>query len=126
MEKQISVLVLEPGKLLSDLIMISLKRGGMNPILCTDPSRVRGLLIEHIPDILLVDTLLPGINGLDLVSELNAESFLSRTKVFILSSLGYPEIVQKAARIGAADFLVKPLDTDLLISRIIRSQAKQR
>ena len=82
-------------------------------------------MIEHIPDILLVDTLLPGINGLDLVSDLNAESFLSRTKVFILSSLGYPEIVQKAARIGAADFLVKPLDTDLLISRIIRSQAKQ-
>lgn len=123
-EKQITVLVLEPGKLLSDLIMLALKRSGMNPVLCSDPSMVRQQLIQHIPDIFLVDTLLPGINGLDLVSELKAESFLSRTKVFILSSLGYPEIVQKAARIGAADFLVKPLDTDLLISRIIRSMSK--
>ncbi|MEI6290065.1 MAG: response regulator [Chloroflexota bacterium] len=124
MEKQIKVLIIEPSRLLSDLILLALTRSGMTPILCTDTSMVRPLLIEHIPDILLVDTLLPGINGLDLVSELNAESYLSRTKVFILSSLGYPEIVQKAARIGAADFLVKPLDTDLLVARILRSMTK--
>jgi two-component system response regulator (stage 0 sporulation protein A) len=71
-----------------------------------------------MPDVLLIDTYLPGQNGLDLIGQLNSEVLLKRTKVFFLSSLGFPEVVQKAAQIGASGFLVKPLDPDLLVTRI--------
>jgi DNA-binding NarL/FixJ family response regulator len=90
----------------------------MNPIVCNDPAKLRQQLIEFMPDVLLIDTYLPGHNGLDLIAELNSEILLKRTRVFFLSSLGFPEIVQKAAQMGASGFLVKPLNPDLLVSRI--------
>jgi DNA-binding response OmpR family regulator len=119
-QKNLSVLVLEPNALQCDLIKLALTRNAMLPIICENAGVVRQMLTEHRPDLLLVDTHLPGQNGLDLVAELQAEAFLKQTKVFIISSLGYPEIVQKAVKIGASDFLVKPLDTDLLVARIQR------
>ncbi len=93
----------------------------MNPIVCIQPSAFRGQLIQHVPDVLLIDTYLPGQNGFDLIAELNSEVILKRTKVFFLSSLGFPEIVQKAALMGASGFLVKPLNPDLLVTRILKS-----
>lgn len=115
----LSVLILEPNTLLCDLIKMTLLRSQMNPIVCHQPAELRQQLVQHVPDVLLIDTYLPGQNGLDLISELNSEILLKRTKVFFISSLGFPEIVQKAARIGASGFLVKPLNPDLLVRRIL-------
>jgi DNA-binding response OmpR family regulator len=114
----LSVLILEPNPLLCDLIKMTLVRSRMNPIVCTQPSALRQQLVQHIPDVLLIDTYLPGQNGFDLINELNSDVLLKRTKIFFLSSLGFPEIVQKAAQMGASGFLVKPLNTDLLVSHI--------
>ncbi|NOH01727.1 MAG: response regulator [Chloroflexi bacterium] len=114
----LSVLIVEPNVLQCDLIKMALLRSRMKPIVCDQPSNLRQQLLEHVPDVLLIDTYLPGRNGLDLIGELNSEVLLKRTKVFFLSSLGFPEIVQKAAQIGASGFLVKPLDPDLLVTRI--------
>ena len=119
--ESLSILVLEPNALQCDLIKLALLRHKMNPIVCNDPEKLRQQLVQHVPDVLLVDTYLPGLNGLDLVGQLNSEVLLNRTKVFFLSSLAFPEIIQKAAKIGASGFLVKPLDPDLLISRIQKS-----
>jgi CheY-like chemotaxis protein len=113
-----SVLVLEPNALQCDLIKAVLSRCLMNPIICPGPEQLRELLGEHLPDVLLIDTYLPGQNGLDLIGQLQAEACLPHTKVLFLSSLGYPEIVQKAARLGASGFLIKPLNPDLLVTRI--------
>jgi len=118
--KKLSVLILEPNVLQCDIIKLALQRHSMQASVCDHPDGIREQLAQHLPDLLLVDTHLPGQNGLDLVSELQADGFLKKTKVFFISSLGYPEIVQKAVKIGASDFLVKPLDTDLLVKRISR------
>lgn len=115
----LSVLILEPNALLCDLIKMTLLRSQMNPIVCNQPSALREQLIQRLPDVLLIDTYLPGQNGLDLIRELNSEVLLKRTKVFFISSLGFPEIVQKAAQMGASGFLVKPLNPDLLVKRIL-------
>src|SRR5512133_3048881 len=115
----LSVLILEPNALLCDLIKMALLRSQMNPMICMQPSALRQQLVQHLPDVLLIDTYLPGQNGLDLINELNSEVLLKRTKVIFISSLGFPEIVQKAAQIGASGFLVKPLNPDLLVKRIV-------
>lgn len=114
----LSVLILIPNPLQCDLVRMALLRSRMNPIVCQQPSALRQHLVQHVPDVLLIDTYLPGQNGLDLINELNSEVLLKRTKVIFVSSLGFPEIVQKAAKAGASSFLVKPLDPDLLVKRI--------
>jgi len=114
-----SVLILEPNILQRDLIRVTLMRNQMNPIICKQPEALRQQLIECLPDVLLIDTYLPGQNGLDLIDQLNSEMLLQRTKIFFLSAMGYPEIVQKAARVGASGFLVKPLNPELMVDRIL-------
>lgn len=114
----LSVLIIEPNLLQSDLLKLVLTRSGMKPIVCEQPAALRQHLVQYMPDVLLIDTHLPGHNGLDLIGQLNSGVLLKRTKVFFLSSLGFPEVVQKAAQIGASGFLVKPLDPDLLVTRI--------
>ena len=114
----LSVLVLEPNALQCDLIKLALIRHKMNPIICDRPLSLREKLVQHLPDVLLVDTHLPGQNGLDLIQQLNSEVLLNRTKVFFFSFLAFPEIVQKAAKMGASGFLVKPLNPDMLVTRI--------
>jgi len=113
------VLILEPNMLQSDMIKVALTRNRMNPIVCKEPAFLRQQLLEHKPDVLLIDTYLPGQNGLDLISQLTMEGLLRRTRVFFISSMGYPEIVQKAVKLGVSGFLVKPLNPDLLVNRIL-------
>ena len=113
-----SVLILEPNALLCDLIKMTLLRSQMNPIVCNQPSALREQLVQRLPDVLLIDTYLPGQNGFDLIRELNSEVLLNRTKFFFISALGFPEIVQKAAKMGASGFFVKPLNPDVLVSRL--------
>jgi DNA-binding response OmpR family regulator len=117
----LSVLVVEPNALQCDLIKLALIRHSMNPIICNQPAALRQQLIQYLPDVLLVDTYLPGQNGLDLIDQLNSEVLLKRTKVFFISSMAFPEIVQKAAKMGASGFLVKPLNPDLMAARILGS-----
>ena len=119
--EMLSVLVLEPNILQCDLIKLALIRHSITPIICNQPANLRQQLVQHLPDVLLIDTYLPGLNGLDLISQLNSEVLLKRTKVFFISSLAFPEIVQKAAKMGASGFLVKPLNPDLLVTRILSS-----
>src|SRR5512138_3215382 len=91
-----SVLVLEPNPLQCDLIRLALTRSRINPIICNQPDSLRQELLQHMPDVLLIDTNLPGQNGLELIGRLKSEVLLKRTKVFFISSMGFPEIVQKA------------------------------
>jgi DNA-binding NtrC family response regulator len=114
------VLILEPNVLQCDLLRVALTRNGMKPITCNEPGTLRGQLLEHRPDVLLIDTYLPGQNGLELISQLTLEGLLEQTRVFFISSMGYPEIVQKAVKLGASGFLVKPLNPDMLVTRILK------
>jgi len=117
----LSVLVLEPNALQCDLIKLALIRHRMNPVICDQPSSLRQKLVQHLPDVLLVDTHLPGLNGLELIGQLNSEVLLNRTKVFFISSFAFPEVVARAAKMGASGFLAKPLNLDLLAARIQNS-----
>jgi len=119
-----SVLILEPNALQCDLIKLALTRHRLTPIVCQHPDDLRQRLSESLPDVLLVDTHLRGQNGLDLVGELCSDVLLNRTKIFFISSLAFPEIIQKAAKLGASGFLVKPLNVDLLVARILSSLGK--
>jgi len=59
-----SILILEPNAMQCDLLKLALTRHSMNPIVCAEPSSLREKLSQHAPDVLLVDTHLPGVNGL--------------------------------------------------------------
>jgi len=76
------------------------------------------LVLEHAPDVLLLDLKLPGLDGLGVLSELRAH--MSRTRVLVLTSAAGPASPALALQAGAVGFLYKDVDPDALV-RAIRS-----
>jgi two-component system, LuxR family, response regulator FixJ len=114
----VPVVIFEPDILQRDLIAIVLKRHGFESTLCEDVDEIFQILEDQKPAVLILSLHLPGKNGLDLMKELSEAGLLNKTKVLVISSLGFPEIVRKSVRAGAAAFLVKPVDLDQLIHRV--------
>jgi DNA-binding NtrC family response regulator len=119
----LSVLVLEPDIPQRDLIVMALKRGNLTVETCTDLDDLPGMLELRKPPVLVMDIYLPGKNGFDLIADLKNRGLIENTRVIGISSMAFPEIVRKMVQSGFADFLIKPLDIDLFLSRVQRALA---
>lgn len=112
------VIILEPDVLQRGLIKLALERNGIPSLVCNHPRDLRRLMVENKPEVLLVDILLREKDGLSLITELGQEGLLQETKAIVISSLAFAEIVQKAVQAGATDFLIKPINVEILVSRV--------
>lgn len=112
------VLILEYDAILCDLIALRLRQKGYVPVICEDPVFIHEELEDHHPDVMILDTRLPDQNGIDLLKGLNEEDLLNNMYVIVLSALGFSCIIRHAVDAGADDFLVKPVDLDLLVQKL--------
>lgn len=117
----LAVLILEPDIAQRDLMVMVLKRGKLVVETCTNIDDLPGMLELKKPPVLIMDIYLPGKNGFDLIQDLKNRGLIENTRVIGISSMAFPEIVRKMVQAGFADFLVKPLDIDLFLSRVKRA-----
>ena len=92
-----------------------LDNAGYESLATGDPEMVRNLIETRQPDLVLLDLLLPGKDGIDLLRSMSA---LSEQPVIFLSAYGRDETIAKALETGAADYIVKPFSPTELIARI--------
>ncbi len=78
-------------------------------------------LETEIPDLLLLDHMMPDLDGLEVLKRLRAEDKTRRLKVVIVSANAYNEDRQQALKLGADDYLVKPFDEQQLLDTISRN-----
>ena len=76
------------------------------------------LIIETKPDVVLLDMIMPHVDGLGVLEKLNDTEMEKRPICIILSAVGQDKITQKAITLGAQYYIVKPFDINLLIKRI--------
>jgi DNA-binding NarL/FixJ family response regulator len=88
-----------------------------------DGSQAVTMVREHQPDVVLLDLLLPGVNGIDATRQILAEN--PHTKVIILSSVQEFFKVQICLEAGAFDYLVKTSPAEELLSTIHRAHKSQ-
>ncbi|SEF35977.1 DNA-binding response regulator, NarL/FixJ family, contains REC and HTH domains [Amycolatopsis pretoriensis] len=67
------------------------------------------LALEHLPDVVLLDVRMPGVDGLEATRRIAADPALAAVHVVILTNYGFDEYVFEALRAGAAGFLVKDI-----------------
>ncbi len=70
------------------------------------------------PDILLLDVIMPHVDGLGVLEKINESNMTKRPTCIMLSAVGQDKITQKATLLGAEYYAVKPFDIKLLIKRI--------
>jgi len=82
------------------------------------PDAETALAMGSMPDLVLSDVMLPGLDGLALVRMLRANPEVSRTPVILLTARAGPESAAEGLRAGADDYIVKPFDPTELLARL--------
>ena len=93
----------------------ALTKAGYAPIATGDPAEVPRLMAEEKPHLVLLDMMLPGSDGMELMKEIHE---VSDVPVIFLSVNGQEEVVARAFDMGAADYVVKPFSPTELAARI--------
>jgi len=81
-----------------------------------------GLISDKKPDVLILDMIMPQLDGLGVLEKLKSYPVEPKPIIFILSALGQENVVSRAIEYGASYFMVKPFDLNVLINRIKESK----
>ena len=76
------------------------------------------LITSKMPDVTILDIIMPHLDGLGVLERINAMTIKKRPLFIILSAVGQDRITQRALALGAEYYVVKPFDMDVLVSRI--------
>lgn len=103
----IRLVIVEDDKFLRDLIVRKLSKEGFLIREAENGEAGLELLREDPPQLLLLDILLPGMSGYDVLEVIRKDEKLAHIPVVMLSNLGQKEEVERARSLGAKDFLIK-------------------
>lgn len=73
---------------------------------------------KHLPDVLILDMIMPHLDGLGVLENINSLELAKYPKTIMLSAVGQESITQKAIKLGAVYYVVKPFNLGVLAKRI--------
>ena len=101
------ILVVEDDKFLRELIVSKLTKENYIVLTAFDGEEGIKKIKEEKPDLVLLDLILPGIDGFEVLSQMKRDIVVSSIPVIILSNLGQKEDIEKGLELGANDYLIK-------------------
>ena len=112
------VLVVEDESAIAELISINLRHNGMLPMLAADGVAAQKYIDEVLPDVILLDWMLPGQSGLELARRWRADPRTKTTPILMLTARGDEPDKIAGLDAGADDYITKPFSTQELLARI--------
>jgi len=111
------ILLVEDESFLANLLSDYIKEQGVSLEQASTGEECLAKAKSSKPDIILLDIILPGIDGYEVLKQLKANPELSKIPVIFLSNLGGKEEIDRGLELGAADYLVK---SSLVMEEIIK------
>ncbi len=102
-----TILLIEDDLFVRDLYVRTLKRAGYNVEAAIDGEEGFRKLHEIHPDLVLLDIMLPKMNGIELLKNAKQDDAVKDVPIFLLTNLGQDTIIQDAFHIGAAGYILK-------------------
>ena len=112
------ILVIEDETDIADLVALHLQRGGFTPILAHDGISGLALAKSEAPALILLDLMLPGMDGVRVFKELRRDPRTLRTPVIMLTARAQTEDRVAGLELGADDYVTKPFSPKELLLRI--------
>jgi diguanylate cyclase (GGDEF)-like protein len=113
------VMMVDDEPLNIEVTQIHLEEAGYTRFVSTsDPLEALGLMSEHRPDVLLLDLMMPGMSGLEILARMDGLNILKDIPTIILTSSKDAAVKLQALELGATDFLAKPVDPSELLLRL--------
>ncbi len=112
------VLCIEDEDLLREDIVEELTEAGSETFQAADGRAGYAAIVEHSPDLVLCDLMMPDMPGLKLLEILRQDSAHSATPFIFLTALAGKEHILAGKRMGADEYMTKPVDFELLIETV--------
>jgi DNA-binding response OmpR family regulator len=119
------IVMIEDSKAASTVLKEVLASEGYTVLHAGDGVAGLALARREKPDLILLDLLLPKLNGYEVCNALMRDSLTRHTPVLIISTLDTSESIEKAKQCGARNFMKKPYNLDDLLLEIKRLLPKQ-
>lgn len=117
MAKQ-TILVVDDEKDLLDLIEYNLRKEGFDVLKAENGEEGIAMAKEHSPDLVLLDIMMPKMDGLQAVEEMRKDKDLKRIPIILLTARSDEKTEVEGLNKGSDDYITKPISTTKLISRI--------
>ena len=111
------ILVVEDEKDIADLVAVNLRQSGYESLDAASAEDALRILKLHKIDLLVLDVLLPQMNGFELCAQLKARPATSHIPIIVISALSAESERLRALNLGAEDYLVKPFSVRELVAR---------
>lgn len=113
------IMMVDDEPLEMEVIQIFLQRLGYHRFILVEESTLAiSTIIKYRPDIVLLDLLMPGVCGFDILGSIRSNNELKELPVIVLTSSSEADTKQKVLKSGATDFLAKPVDASELALRL--------
>lgn len=113
-----NILIVEDEETISHLIEFNLKKEGFKTIVAEDANYAMLLLKDYIPNLIILDLMLPGLQGEDFLKLIKSKNEYKDIAVIILSAKSQESVITKLLADGADDYIVKPFSIKVLIAKI--------
>ncbi|MFW0862438.1 MAG: response regulator [Candidatus Komeilibacteria bacterium] len=111
------VLVVEDDHFLAKIYKIKLAKEKIDATVCSDGKEALDLIKKEKPSLILLDMVLPGMNGFEILEEIRKEKSTKKIPVIILSNLGQDADIAKGKELGVIDYFVK---SDISIHEVVK------
>ena len=118
MKKMPMVLIVEDEPAIAELIAVNLRHNGFQPVWAEDGVSAQRELDAVLPDVILLDWMLPGSSGLSLARKWRADSRTKTVPILMLTARGDEPDKVAGLDAGADDYITKPFSTQELLARI--------
>ena len=118
MRKLPRVLIVEDEPAIAELIAVNLRHNGFQPFWAEDGDSAQRELDAVLPDVILLDWMLPGQSGLSLARKWRADSRTKPIPILMLTARGDEPDTVAGLDAGADDYITKPFSTQELLARI--------
>ncbi len=112
------ILIVEDEASIRDMVAFALRKAGMEPVHAADARAAQLAIAEKVPDLILLDWMLPGLSGLDLARRLRKEQISREVPIIMLTARGEEMDRVNGLEAGVDDYIVKPFSSRELIARI--------
>jgi len=120
------ILVAEDEKQIADMIAFKLTNSGHQVIRAQDGEQAMLLAKRELPDLIMLDAMMPGIGGFEVLRRLKLDSTLRSVPVIMVTAKGHERDVLNGLRGGAVDYVVKPFSLKELAARVELALGKDR
>ena len=112
------VLIVEDEPSIRDMVAFALRKAGMEAIHAADASSAQSSIGDQIPDLILLDWMLPGMTGIELARRLRREDLTRDIPIIMLTARGEETDRVNGLDAGVDDYVVKPFSARELVARI--------